>query len=148
MRTLKTKTKQRGGAEEGRGADGGGGVVYIVSFCQQVVLDVGARMIEVVCHQTTRYATPVPVRNEQEKTQLMPCAGIFGGSCISIIFVAARVLSRQNTAFVSIHFLSRLKTCFVATNTCLSRQTFSRQFQNYVCRDMHTFVATKHAFVA
>ena len=45
-----------------------------VSFCQQVVLDVGARLIEVVCHQTMRYATPVPERNEQEKTQLMPYA--------------------------------------------------------------------------
>ena len=69
------------------------------------------------------------------------------GAATSIIFVATSTL------------LSRLKTCFVATNTCLCLSHFvtlclSRQIFVvteivateicFFCRDKHTFVATKH----
>ena len=45
----------------------------------------------------------------------------FAGTATSIIFVATKALSRQNTSFV-------------ATKVCL------------FCRDKHTFVATKDVF--
>ena len=72
---------------------------------------------------------------------------ITGGASTSIIFVAPKVLSRETR---------------VATNVCLSRQTFCRDFFFFfffvatkyfcsektfvttnICRDKHNFVATK-----
>ena len=88
-----------------------------------------------------------------------------------IIFVATKYFCHDKT-FVATSTcirLSRQQTCFVATNTCLSRQKNARicrdkimfvaanicHKKTRVCRDMHTFVATKdviccdeHVFVA
>ena len=79
-----------------------------------------------------------------------------------IIFVATKYFCRDKT-FVATSTcirLSRQQTCFVPTNTCLSRQNYVCRYKylsqkTRVCRDMHTFVATKdviccdeHVFVA
>ena len=75
------------------------------------------------------------------------------------MLAATKLLSWQNV-FVATNtclFLSLQKTCFVGKKTCLSRQNVCNVLvtfvatnvllrQKYVCRDKHTFVATKHVF--
>ena len=65
--------------------------------------------------------------------------GVFGIVCLLLLFNCTRRLAWDYhwQELPKVSFLSRQKFC--RANTCLSRQ-------NYVCRDKHTFVATKDVF--
>ena len=59
------------------------------------------------------------------------------GAATSIIFVATKVMSRETR-------VCRCKHVFVATDMCLSRQNTSLVRQNYIWRDKHVFVLSRH----
>ena len=79
-----------------------------------------------------------------ERVKLQAGAGLsLAGAAISIIFVATKVLSRQNTSFVATKKKKncRDKSMFSATNSCSDKTIFCRN-KNLV------FVATKMLLVA